>query len=78
LITFSSSGVVDALPVGVVDVQQFLHVGLLLSEGKVEDAKVVLAGLGGEWITSRSMTSLLSSMRASLVLQRVELTTVAV
>lgn len=68
----------DDLAVGVVDFQQFLDVGLLLGECEVEDAEVVLVGLSGVGFTSRWTTSLLSSMRASLVLQRVELTTVAV
>jgi hypothetical protein len=68
---------VDALAVGIIDFQQFLHVGLLLGEGEVEDAEVILVGLNATESTSRWITSLLSSMRASLVLHKVEFTTVA-
>jgi hypothetical protein len=69
---------VDPLAVGVVDLEEFLDVGLLFGECEVEDAEVVFVSLNGKGGTSRCRTSLLSSMRASLVLQRVELTTVAV
>lgn len=68
----------DGLAVSVVDLQEFLDVGLLLGEGEVEDAEVVLVSLSGGGVTRRWRISLLSSMRASLVRQRVELTTVAV
>lgn len=67
----------DILTIGVVDLQQFLDVGLLLGECEIEDAEVIFVGLSGGRSTSLCRTSLLSSMRASLVLQRVELTTVA-
>lgn len=67
----------DLLTVGVIDLQQFLHVRLLLGQCEIEDAEVIFVGLNGRGSTNLCRTSLLSSMRASLVLQRVEFTTVA-
>jgi hypothetical protein len=68
---------VDFLTIGVIDLQQFLDMGLLLGECEIEDSEVIFVGLNGRRSTSFCRTSLLSNMRASLVLQRVELTTVA-
>lgn len=67
----------DVLSVGIVDFHEFSHMGFLLGEGEVENAKVVLVCLPKSKITSRERTSLLYSIRASWVLHRVELTTVA-
>jgi hypothetical protein len=68
---------VDIFSVGVVDLHELLDVGLLLGEGEIEDPEVVFAGLPRDPSTKRSRTSLLSSMRASCVRHRVELTIVA-
>ena len=68
----------DALAIGIIDFQQFLNMGLLFGECEVEDAEVILVRLNAIQCTNRWITSLLSSMRASFVLHRVEFTTVAV
>jgi hypothetical protein len=68
---------VKVLTVGVVNVKELLHMRLFPGKREVEDAEVVLVGLHGSTLTSLSITSLLSSIRASLVLQSVEFTTVA-
>lgn len=71
------SRVVHIFPVVVVDLHQFLNMSLLLGQGKVEDTEVVFGCLRSIRVTKRLRTSLLSSMRASWVRQRVELTMVA-
>ena len=61
----------------IVYIHQFLHMGFFFSEGKIENAKLVFVSLSVDNFTSLSRTSLLSIMRASVVLQRVELIMVA-
>lgn len=66
------------LALRIIHFQQFLNMGFFLCQSEVKNAELVLLSLHQEGVTKRSITSLLSSSLASLVRQRVVLTTVAV
>ena len=68
----------NILTLRVIHLQQFLNMGFLLCQSEVKNAELVFLCLNEGRITNRSITSLLSRSLASLVRQRVVLTTVAV
>ena len=56
----------------VVGLKNLLHVGFLPGQSKVIDAELIFISLFRIKSTSLSISSLLSTMRASLVLHRIE------